>query len=51
LREKPGILEGKEKPDFDRCISISTKYSLREMLAPGFLVLGTPFALGIIIGP
>lgn len=51
LREKPGILENTEKPDYDKCISISTEYSLKEMIAPGILVLGTPFALGIIIGP
>jgi H(+)-translocating pyrophosphatase len=51
IREKPGILSGTEKPDYDKCIEISTNESLVEMILPGLLVLGTPFAVGIIIGP
>merc|ERR1719189_2930404 len=38
------------KPDYDRCISISTKSSLREMIAPGALVIGSPLMAGTFFG-
>jgi len=38
------------KPDYDRCISISTKSSLREMVAPGALVIGSPLVAGTVFG-
>merc|ERR1719273_981966 len=38
------------KPDYDRCISISTKSSLREMIAPGALVIGSPLLAGTFFG-
>lgn len=45
------ILEKKKKPDYEKCIAISTKASLRKMIAPGLLVIGSPFVVGILFGP
>ena len=45
------IREGYDKPDYERCIAISTNASLKEMIAPGLLVLVTPFVVGILFGP
>ena len=38
IREKPGILDGTQDPDYDACIQISARASLKEMIAPGLLV-------------
>ena len=46
----PEILEGKMAPDYNRCIDISTKASLREMIVPGLIVLVSPVAAGFILG-
>jgi K(+)-stimulated pyrophosphate-energized sodium pump len=46
----PAILEGKSVPDYNRCIDISTKASLREMIAPGLLAILTPIGTGLILG-
>ena len=46
--EKDG---GEYKPDYDGCISISTKASLKLMIAPGVLVLGSPLVAGFLFGP
>lgn len=51
LAEHPGIINGTEKPDYERCIEISTKSSLREMFAPGLLVICSPLLLGLTLGP
>ena len=45
------ILAGTKKPDYDRCIAISTSASLKKMVAPGLLVIGAPFLMGILFGP
>ena len=45
------ILAGTKKPDYDRCIAISTKASLRKMIAPGVLVIGSPLLVGFLFGP
>merc|ERR1711966_520308 len=53
FRTKKGLLEGTpghEKPDHARCIEISTKASLREMILPGVLVMSTPLITGIFFG-
>jgi len=42
---------GKYEPDYDGCISISTDASLKKMVAPGALVLGSPLAAGFLFGP
>lgn len=44
------ILAGTKQPNYDRCIAISTKASLRMMIAPGILVIGSPLALGAAFG-
>ncbi len=46
----PEILEGKLAPDYNRCIDISTKASLREMIVPGIIVLAAPVTAGFILG-
>jgi len=48
--EHPEILEGKALPDYARCVEISTKAALHEMIAPGCLVLLTPLVVGYIFG-
>jgi K(+)-stimulated pyrophosphate-energized sodium pump len=50
FREIPGILEGTGEPDYMRCIDISTKGSLREMVAPGCLAIAAPIVLGMLVG-
>ena len=44
------ILSGEKKPNYDRCIAISTKASLRMMILPGILVIGSPLVLGAAFG-
>lgn len=46
----PAILEGKSVPNYNRCIDISTKASLREMIAPGLLAILAPAVAGIVLG-
>ena len=46
----PAILEGKSVPDYNRCIDISTKASLREMIAPGVLAICAPIVAGLVLG-
>ena len=46
----PEILEGKMLPDYNRCIDISTKASLKEMIVPGLIVLISPVAAGFVLG-
>jgi K(+)-stimulated pyrophosphate-energized sodium pump len=46
----PDILTGKSVPDYNRCIDISTKASLREMIAPGLLAILAPIAVGFVLG-
>jgi K(+)-stimulated pyrophosphate-energized sodium pump len=49
--ENPGIRTGDVKPDYEACIAISTKASLRQMIAPGILVICSPLAMGFLLGP
>lgn len=42
---------GHGEPDYQRCIAISTKASIRKMIAPGVLVIGSPLLVGILFGP
>jgi H(+)-translocating pyrophosphatase len=48
--EHPGILTSDEEPDSNECIRISTESSLREMVGPGILVMGTPIGMGFFFG-
>ncbi|MCL2755905.1 MAG: sodium-translocating pyrophosphatase [Firmicutes bacterium] len=50
FKEKPGIMEGTEKPDYAKCVDISTKAALREMIVPGLLAIFAPIAAGIFMG-
>lgn len=45
------IIAGRRDPDYQKCIAISTKASLFKMIAPGLLVIGTPFFIGLLFGP
>jgi K(+)-stimulated pyrophosphate-energized sodium pump len=50
FREKPGIMEGTEKPDHARCVDISTAAALKRMIVPGLLAVIAPLAMGLILG-
>ena len=50
FEKDPAILEGKSVPDYNRCIDISTKASLREMIAPGVLAICAPIVAGLVLG-
>ena len=49
--EIPGIMEYKAKPEYDKCVAISTQASLREMMLPGAIALITPVVVGFAFGP
>ena len=49
FREIPGLMEGKTPPDSARCIEISTKASLREMILPGLITISTPVLVGFFL--
>ena len=51
FRDIPGIMEYKAKPEYEKCVAISTKASIREMLMPGAIALITPVIVGFIFGP
>ncbi len=51
FREKKGILQGTEKPDYASCVAISTKSAQREMVLPSLLAIIAPLLVGIIFGP
>jgi K(+)-stimulated pyrophosphate-energized sodium pump len=51
FREIPGIMEYKAKPEYEKCVEISTKASIREMMLPGAIALITPIIVGFIFGP
>jgi len=51
FREIPGIMEYKAKPEYEKCVAISTKASIREMVAPGMIALITPVIVGFAFGP
>ncbi|MDQ3853113.1 MAG: sodium-translocating pyrophosphatase [Thermoproteota archaeon] len=51
FKEKPGILDGKETPDYARCVDIATSASLRELWKPALVTVAAPIVTGIILGP
>jgi K(+)-stimulated pyrophosphate-energized sodium pump len=51
FREIPGIMEYKAKPEYEKCVAISTEASLREMVLPGAITLITPILVGFLFGP
>jgi len=50
FKEIPGIMEGKGKPDYARCVSISTKGAQREMILPSLLAIIVPVVVGLFMG-
>src|SRR5574343_372875 len=48
FKEMPGIMEGTGKPEYGKCVEISTKAALREMMFPGILTIGFPIAIVLI---
>lgn len=51
FKEDPNILLGTSKPDYAKCVDISTKAALKEMIIPGLLALLMPFIIGFLLGP
>jgi K(+)-stimulated pyrophosphate-energized sodium pump len=51
FKEKPGILDGKETPDYARCVDIATSASLRELWKPALVTVAAPIITGVILGP
>jgi inorganic pyrophosphatase len=51
FRTIEGIMEGRNKPNYKRCVKIATDASLQEMIAPGALVVLSPIIVGIVFGP
>jgi K(+)-stimulated pyrophosphate-energized sodium pump len=50
FREIPGIMEGKGKPDYARCVAISTAGAQREMIVPSMMAIVVPVAAGLVLG-
>ena len=51
FREIPGIMEGTATPEYGRCVEISTKAALREMILPGIITIVSPIIIGLVMGP
>jgi K(+)-stimulated pyrophosphate-energized sodium pump len=50
FREKPGIMLGTDKPDYARCVQISTAGAQREMMLPSLMAIAVPVATGLVLG-
>ena len=50
FRQDPGIMAGTSKPNYSRCIDISTSASLKEMILPGVIAVLSPIVIGILLG-
>lgn len=50
FREIPGIMQGTGKPDYAKCVDISTKAALREMIIPGIMAVAAPLLVGVLLG-
>ena len=51
FRTIPGIMEGTGKPEYDKCVAISTQASLKKMMLPGAIALLSPLIIGFSLGP
>jgi K(+)-stimulated pyrophosphate-energized sodium pump len=47
----PGIMEGTGKPEYDKCVAISTEASLKKMMVPGAIAIVSPLIIGFLLGP
>ena len=50
FKDIPGIMEGKAEPEYDKCVDISTKAALKEMMMPGILTISGPIIIGFLMG-
>ncbi len=51
FRTIPGIMEGTGKPEYDKCVAISTEASLKKMMLPGAITILSPLVIGFLLGP
>ncbi len=51
FRTIPGIMEGTGKPEYDKCVAISTEASLKKMMLPGAITIISPILIGFLLGP
>jgi K(+)-stimulated pyrophosphate-energized sodium pump len=51
FKEIPGIMKGKAKPDYTRCVDIVTKAALKELMKPGLIAIISPIVVGVVLGP
>lgn len=51
FRTIPGIMEGTGKPEYDKCVAISTEASIKKMMAPGAFAIVSPLVIGFLLGP
>ena len=51
FKNEPGILKGEVKPNYKKCVAISTNAALKEMVLPGILAIVVPLATGFLLGP
>ncbi|NML23643.1 sodium-translocating pyrophosphatase [Pseudoflavitalea sp. G-6-1-2] len=51
FREIPGIMEGKAKPEYEKCVAISTDASIKKMMLPGAIAIISPLIMGFLFGP
>ncbi len=51
FKQDPGILTGKSKPDYARCIDIATGASIKQLFKPAIITVASPIVLGVVLGP
>ena len=51
FKDIPGIMEGEAEPEYDKCVDISTKAALKQMMLPGIITIVGPIIVGFVMGP